>query len=174
MLSIDCFERDHVKPKPGRVAIIGSKVYPGRIDRRALYPDAVGFDMLPGEGVDVVQDLEQPLSMEWLFAFDHIECLSVLEHSRRPWLLAANLQRMLKPGGTIFVAVPFVWRVHAYPSDYWRMTPEAFPLLFDFVDWQQLALCSWRVEVGRKLKATKLFKFPYLPRTESAGFGVRK
>lgn len=39
-------------------------------------------------------------------------------------------------GATILVCVPFVWRVHAYPNDYWRMTSEALKILFQNVQWQ--------------------------------------
>lgn len=172
--ALDQFEQQYVKPKPGRVLIVGSKLYREKEDRRKRYADCVGVDMLEGEGVDVVADLERDIPVSWIYSFDHIECMSVLEHSRKPWLLAANLERMLKPGGTLFVSIPFVWRVHAYPSDYWRMTPEALPELFPHVDWQQRSLVSWRIEPGYKVKVARLHEHPYLPRAETCGFGVRK
>lgn len=168
------FEQKHVVPRVGRTAIIGSKIYREKEDRRKRYADCVGIDMLDGEGVDVARDLENSIPFDWIFAFDHIECMSVLEHSRRPWLLAANIERMLRPGGTLFVSVPFVWRVHAYPSDYWRMTPAALPELFPEIEWQERALCSFKIESSEKLKAVKVNQVPYLPRCETAGFGVRK
>jgi hypothetical protein len=117
-------------PKVGRTLLVGSKVHDGKkIDRRMLYGNAVGVDMEEGLGVDRVLDLEEPLPDDF-GRFSHIECTSVLEHSRRPWLLAANLERALVDDGTILVMVPWVWRVHSYPSDYWRMTPAAIRSLF--------------------------------------------
>jgi len=30
----------------------------------------------------------------------------------------------------VYVSVPFAWKFHGYPSDYWRFTPQAIRLLF--------------------------------------------
>jgi SAM-dependent methyltransferase len=121
-------------PRDGRTLVVGSKVYGNKLDRRRLYADAIGLDLFEGEGVDVVHDLEQPLPAA-LGHFDHVDCVSVLEHVRRPWLLAQNIEAALVEGGTLLVCVPFCWRVHAYPSDYWRMTAEALEVLFPNVEW---------------------------------------
>lgn len=168
------FEKRFVKPNPGRTLIVGSRVYNDKPDRRLLYENAVGVDMSAGEGVDVVQDLEQKVSMSQVFSFDHVECMSVLEHSRAPWLLAANLQRMLKPGGTIFVTVPFIWAHHGYPSDYWRMTPEGVAALFPEVEWSATAYAEQNLNFTRKIKRMPFNSHPFFPRTETVCFGVRK
>lgn len=121
-------------PHPGRALVVGSKIYGGKLDRRTLYADAVGLDLFEGDGVDFVHDLENPLPKG--LKFSHIDCVSVLEHVRRPWLMAKNIERALVPGGTLLIGVPFVWRVHAYPSDYWRMTAEALEVLFPHIRWK--------------------------------------
>ena len=169
MTALAQFEAEYVRPEPGRTLIVGSKVYGGKEDRRKRYPDAVGVDMLPGDGVDVVVDLEEPLPE--IGTFRHIECMSVLEHSRRPWLMAANLERLLEPGGTIFVSVPFVWRIHAYPSDFWRMTPEAVRSIFPNIEWEALMLAADRLRDGPPIRSTKVDGHPYMARTETVGFG---
>ena len=84
-------------PAGGELLVIGSKVYPGREDRRKLFPDVTGLDMLPGEGVDIVHDLELPLDRK----FAHIDCVSVLEHCRRPWVVAENICDSLVSRGTL-------------------------------------------------------------------------
>lgn len=170
----DQFESLYVRPKFGPTMIVGSRVYNDKEDRRKRYPNAVGFDMQEGEGVDVVRDLELPIEIDQVFQFDHVECLSVLEHSKQPWLLAANIQRMLKPGGTIYVTVPFVWAHHGYPSDYWRMTPEGIAQLFPAIEWVASGYASNELTLGRKIKRTHLGGHPYFPRTEAVAFGVRK
>jgi SAM-dependent methyltransferase len=106
--ALENFERLYVKPVDGKTLIVGSRVYRDKEDRRKRYADVVGMDMQEGEGVDIVQDLEESLHVGQLRSFAHVECMSVLEHSRRPWLLAANIERMLRPGGSIYVTVPFV------------------------------------------------------------------
>lgn len=131
--ALEQFSHKH-PPKPGRTLVVGSKRYDDKPDRRALYDNAYGVDLLGGDGVDLVHDLENPLPAS-VGTFDHVDCVSVLEHVRRPWKMAESLEQCLNDGGTLLVCVPFVWRVHAYPSDYWRMTTEALPVLFPSVRW---------------------------------------
>lgn len=114
--------------------MVGSKCYNGKADRRALYSDAFGVDLFPGEGVDLVHDMEKPLPKE-CGRFDHVDCVSVLEHVKRPWVMAANIEKAMVSGATILVCVPFTWRVHGYPSDFWRMTTEALLVIFPGIDW---------------------------------------
>jgi SAM-dependent methyltransferase len=165
----------YVRPAEGRVLVVGSKVYglkAARIDRRKLYAprETVGVDMLEGEGVDRVLNLEDPLPQD-LGMFTHIDCMSVLEHSRRPWLLAANLERLLLPGGTLFVSVPFVWRIHAYPDDYWRFTMAGVRELFPSIDWEQLAYVHINGITGRKIPHVLHDGGTFFGRTEVCGFG---
>lgn len=171
--ALEQFERLHVSPNPGRTLIVGSKVYGGKEDRRHRYANAVGIDMLEGEGVDHVLDLEEPLP-DWIGKFDHVECMSVLEHSRRPWLMAENIERLMKPGASLFVSAPFVWRVHAYPNDYWRYTPEGIAALFPNIEWSALMMASNILSAKPKLSAVHLSGHPYMPRAEVAGFGHRR
>lgn len=128
------FEQRYVHPTPGRALIVGSKVYPGREDARARFEYAVGIDMEDGPGVDMVLDLEEPIPAH-VGTFSHIMCCSVLEHSRRPWRLAANIQRLMLPGASLHVDAPTVWRFHGYPSDYWRFTHAGIAALFPKIDW---------------------------------------
>ena len=51
------FERLHVRRMDGRTLIVGSYIVRDKKDRRLLYQNAVGLDMRPGPGVDVVHDL---------------------------------------------------------------------------------------------------------------------
>lgn len=168
------FERLYVRPRQGRTLIVGSQIYAGKEDRRKRYQDALGVDMLDGPGVDLVGDLEEPVPPSMVGAFSHIECMSVLEHSRRPWLLAGNLQAVLESEGTIFVAVPFCWRVHNYPADYWRFTYQGIEALFPGVQWRAAAYAhealTW---VDTKVPVKKIEGFPYYPRTELLAFGVK-
>lgn len=168
--SLQAFEAQFVRPAAGRALIVGSRIYGDREDRRARYPDAVGLDMLAGPGVDLVQDLEEGIPDG---QFAHVDCLSVLEHSRRPWLLAANLERLLLPGGTIFVSVPFCWPVHSYPSDYFRMTPEGLKSLFSCIEWGAVGLAAQELTFGAKLPRVQVDGFPHFPRCETVGFGRR-
>lgn len=141
----DLFPRLFVHPVPGRTLIVGSKIYGGKPDARAGFSDAVGVDLEPGEGVDHVVDMEKKTALK-LGTFSHIVCCSVLEHSRRPWLMAANLEKLLEPGGSIYIHAPTVWRYHRYPDDYWRFTHAGIAALFPNIEW---AVMKYRTYDGR-------------------------
>ena len=162
--------RDRLPKKIGRTLIVGSHVYRGRTDRRMAYKDVIGVDMIDGEGVDYVIDLESDY-LPPIGLFDHIECCSVLEHSRRPWLICANLERLLVLGGTIFVAAPFVHRLHAYPHDYFRFTVLGIKALFSKIEWTFDAITSIDCLDKRKCPIIKKDGHPYLARSESICFG---
>jgi len=163
--STDQFESLYVKiRKDARVLVAGSRLYPTRQDRRKLYRNVLGVDMVPGVGVDRVVNLEEPLPPD-LGKFDHIDCISVLEHARRPWLLAANLERLLAIDGTIFVQVPFVWRVHGYPSDFWRFTEDAVRILLPAIKWVALQFVPDKVDNHWQYGSL------YFARTQVCGFG---
>lgn len=155
------FEKKYVRPTPGPVLIVGSRVYPGREDARAKYEYAVGIDMVPGHGVDMVLDLEEPIPA-YVGTFSHICCRSVLEHSRRPWLLAANIERLMLPGATLHVDAPTVWRFHGYPSDYWRFTHAGIVALFPRIEW---AVLRYSRDNGRFSHP------PRIPRGEDGRYG---
>lgn len=60
-----------------------------------------------------------PLASE---SFDGIGCFAVLEHVAEPWRVAAEIHRMLRPGGRCFIDWPFLQPVHGYPSHYFNAT----------------------------------------------------
>jgi SAM-dependent methyltransferase len=63
--------------------------------------------------------------------FDTVLCNQVLEHVPDPRALWADMTRVLRPGGRLVVTVPFSFRLHAEPDDYWRFTPHALRRLCD-------------------------------------------
>lgn len=164
----------HLDPALGRVLVAGSRIYEGRPSMHARYLGRriTGVDMQPGDGVDLVADLERP-QPKLAGRFGHVDCCSVLEHSRAPWLMADVLTDCLKLGGTILLSVPFVWRVHAYPSDYWRFTREAIPVLFPRIEWRVVEYVSDRIG-GNRVPASEVNEHPYLARCEIMAFGVKR
>ncbi|HRD76507.1 MAG TPA: methyltransferase domain-containing protein, partial [Hyphomicrobiaceae bacterium] len=54
--------------------------------------------------------------------YDTIVSFNTLEHVRRDEFALGEIVRILKPGGTLHIIVPFLYRVHASPSDYHRHT----------------------------------------------------
>lgn len=57
-------------------------------------------------------------------SFDAAVCWSVLEHVPHPEKAISEIHRVLKPGGQVWVQLPFLFPYHESPSDYWRVTPD--------------------------------------------------
>ena len=167
------FEEQYVFPRVGRTLIVGSQVYAGKEDRRLRYADAVGVDILDGPGVDRILNMEDELPRD-LGMFDHVECLSVLEHCQKPWLVAANIESVMNPEATLFVSVPFCWRVHAYPDDHFRISASGIRSIFPNIKWEKLLYAELELtSEDDKISMYKVNEFPYIARTETVGFGTR-
>jgi SAM-dependent methyltransferase len=52
--------------------------------------------------------------------FDAVVCNQVLEHVFNPDDFVGEIVRVLKPGGTLLLTVPFAWDEHEQPYDYAR------------------------------------------------------
>lgn len=57
-------------------------------------------------------------------SFDAVVCSETLEHVREPMLILKETFRVLKPGGTMFICVPFLFRIHPDPKDFGRYTDQ--------------------------------------------------
>lgn len=73
---------------------------------------------------DIVHDLEKPLPIPDL-SYDHVVLFNVLEHIFEYRALLREAVRVLKPGGSIIVVVPFLFPVHPSPEDYRRFSGSA-------------------------------------------------
>jgi SAM-dependent methyltransferase len=63
-------------------------------------------------------------------SFDIVMSSDVFEHLGRPWLAAAEIARILKPGGLAITHTLFAGRNHAGPIDYWHYSAEGLAFLF--------------------------------------------
>jgi len=48
----------------------------------------------------------------------------------KPWVVASEIERVLKPGGHCIVAAPFLFPKHEDPGDYFRFTTSGLESLF--------------------------------------------
>lgn len=74
-----------------------------------------------GTHLDFESDLSERLPFEDE-EFDTIILSDVLEHMRDPWHLFEEMERVLSAGGKILMNVPFFYRLHEIPHDYFRYT----------------------------------------------------
>lgn len=121
--------RDRIEPKHWPIVDAGGGGHKDEMED-ALDGYAVEtWDMAPGQDVDKVLDLETCAGIGDGYVGTLI-CTSVLEHVRRPWLVAAEFARIVKPGGLLFVTAPWIFPVHRHPEDYWRFTLDSLGVLF--------------------------------------------
>lgn len=130
----------------GPVYEFGSYQVEGQIglaDLREYFPGRkyIGCDMRPGPGVDRVEDLGELTLADGTAST--VVCVETLEHVFEVRRAADELMRVLAPGGIMLVTTPFDFRLHDYPSDYWRLTPSCMARLFAPLDglvvgWQGL------------------------------------
>lgn len=64
---------------------------------------------------------------------DAVYSNAVLEHVQRPWRVAEEIHRVLRPGGKIFINVPFLNIIHD-THDYFRFTDKGLQILFSRFD----------------------------------------
>lgn len=64
-------------------------------------------------------------------SFDAVLCSQVFEHVFMPEEFLREISRVLRPGGRLLLAVPFVWDEHEQPHDYARYSSFALPALLE-------------------------------------------
>lgn len=78
-------------------------------------------------------------------SFDSVLCNQVLEHVFNPDEFLAEIERVLRPGGTLLLTVPFVWDEHEQPWDFARYSSFGLKAL--------LEKQGFRIVSHRKLRA---------------------
>lgn len=91
--------------------------------------------------------------------FDACVCISILEYIREPRAFVDEMYRILKPGGIVYVEVPFLQPYnHSNPS-YFRFTPDGIKYMFRNFRIDQLGMANgpgsaayWIMRVYEALK----------------------
>lgn len=116
-----------------RILEIGSRNVSGvtRKDLFSNFTEHVGFDVIAGDGVDIVGDahkLSENFSLDY---FDSIYSISVFEHLLFPWKCVLEINKVLRTGGYVFVSTHPAWPTHELPWDFWRFPQNGFHALFN-------------------------------------------
>lgn len=118
----------------GAALEIGSRARSGTVYKDALVPDGweyVGVDVVPGDNVDVVGDAHDLEAVVPATGFDAVYSIATFEHLAMPWVAAVSINRVLRPGGLLFVGSHQTYPLHEEPSDYFRFSDQAWSSLFN-------------------------------------------
>lgn len=128
------------------------------------YFDRVSYkilDPVPDYNPDIVGDIHAlPFSKD---SIDAIICLAVLEHVENPFLAMQEMYRVLRPGGTLLIYVPFLYYYHAAPGyykDYWRYTYDGLEVLARPFTKQEIVHVRLPIETLIRLTPFGRYKFP--------------
>lgn len=94
-------------------------------------------------------------------SFDSVISIQVLEHTPDPQSVVNEMGRVVKADGVVVVCVPFSFRLHEEPNDFFRFTPHGLRSMFDTAGltveeiWNQGDL--WSV-LGHKLNSYLAFR----------------
>jgi SAM-dependent methyltransferase len=95
----------------------------------------------PQYGYDVLCDLEKPFPIESMI-YDGAICLNVLEHIYDYKLVLSEIKRILKPGSSLILAVPFIIQLHPCPHDHWRYTSETLVRLLTEQGYKDISIVA--------------------------------
>lgn len=115
----------------GLILDVGSLDVKGKGNYRTVTPKKctyIGADLVSGPNVDaIMKPYEIPFPDNH---FDTVISGQCFEHVENPFLLIKECARVLKAGGHFLGVAPFVWVIHRYPVDCWRITPDGWNALF--------------------------------------------
>lgn len=98
--------------------------------RRTLAANCLYLEVYPSLTADLVVEPDRPYPIASA-SMDGVGCFAVLEHVSRPWETAAELRRILKPGGLLYIDWPFLQPVHGYPSHFYNATRYGLEKMFE-------------------------------------------
>ena len=92
------------------------------------YPRLMNLNLARFRNVDVVADAHVlPFEVDSIGA---LYCEAVLEHLERPEVAVTEMFRVLRPGGYVFAATPFLQAYHGYPDHFQNFTLAGHSAIF--------------------------------------------
>lgn len=88
----------------------------------------VCVDVEARSGVDLIADAHN-LDMVESATVDCVVTISALEHMKYPRKVVDEIHRILKPGGVLYVSVPFIFPFHSDPDDFYRFSNHGIEVL---------------------------------------------
>lgn len=119
---------------PANAQLLDAGAGQGRFKADFTHAQYTGVDLTVGDmrwdysNLDAISDLTRlPFASD---SFDAVICFQVLEHVPEPKAVIREIQRVLRPGGMLFLSAPQSWCQHQKPYDYFRYTSFGLRHLF--------------------------------------------
>ncbi len=126
MIRTKYIRRHFIEQAVGQFAPIGKTLEIGSGKRWKYYRESITLNRDAAAEPDIIGDAENMNYDDC--TFNNVVCLEVIEHTTSPNKLIAEIHRVLKPGGTLLLTVPFVFEIHD-TRDYFRFTREGLNYL---------------------------------------------
>ena len=105
---------------------------------KKLGQNIINVDSFAFPGVQIVADaIKLPIKNA---SVDAMMCECVLEHVPDPIDVVKEISRVLKPGGLVYISIPFMDAYHSAPDDYYRWTTSGLRQLMKDFDEMELKL----------------------------------
>lgn len=143
LLTVYRFLRSRLGNCKGRVLDVGAGEAPWReLLKHAEYvgvdvAEAAEFGMRQKPDIKYYEGCALPFDRA---SFDHVLCTEVLEHVPYPARFLADLNRVLRTGGTLVLTVPWSARLHYTPHDYTRFTRFGLELLLRAAGFSEIVI----------------------------------
>ncbi len=128
----------------GRILEVGSRARSGNVYKGLFrnYSEYVGLDIIQGENVDVVGEIHQVSRYFDEGRFDFVYCVATFEHLAMPWKAVLEINKVMAPGGWLYIGTHPTWPPHERPWDFWRFSEEAFRVLLNPATGFEILECS--------------------------------
>ncbi len=128
----------------------------GAISERTETMDINDF----GDYPDILGDVCSPFPSDMEHRYDAIIALAILEHVYDPAAAVQNFRTSLKPGGQLFLYIPWMWRYHAPKEllfqDYQRLSRDGIAYLLR--DFEEVTLFPLRGKWAARMNFFKFWK----------------
>ena len=148
----------HVKNIGGVVIDLGGGKNPSYERFWQIKPEKfIRVDINEKAEPDVVANLNKPLPFSDNFA-DVIFLFNVIYILENPGKTLREINRILKPGGKLFITSPFIFNEAKEPNDYWRFTSEGLEKLLKEAGFNEILIKP----VGERFSAAIYLINPFL------------
>lgn len=125
-------------------------------------PNTTNLNIGPFPNVDIVGDAHD-LSYNDA-SLDAVYCTAVLEHLKEPVIAVQEMHRVLKPGGRVLSAIPFMQAYHGYPNHFQNYTLSGHEYLYSSHGFKVIASGACLGPIVALTTLNARFFLEYMPR----------